>query len=111
MSLLEQFSATVVEALGPVASVANAKTADATDISYSKQCSSVSSVGSVSKTLGENKNHTLSSLTRIYMFRLTDRPDAWLTMLAPGCELDQARRDLVLRFGADRVIEVRERAT
>ncbi len=45
---------------------------------------------------------------RVFRFRLTDRPDTWMTMLAPGCALDQARHDLVLRFGAERVIEVRE---
>ncbi|NCA72316.1 MAG: hypothetical protein EOM91_20035, partial [Sphingobacteriia bacterium] len=50
------------------------------------------------------------SAMRVYQYRLTDRPDAWLTMLAPGCDLDQARRDLALRFGAERVIEIRERA-
>jgi hypothetical protein len=46
---------------------------------------------------------------RVYQYRLTDRPDAWLVMLAPGCDLDEARRSLVLRFGAERVLEVRER--
>ncbi|NCA72245.1 MAG: hypothetical protein EOM91_19675 [Sphingobacteriia bacterium] len=50
------------------------------------------------------------SAMRVYQYRLTDRPDAWLTMLAPGVELDQAHRDLVLRFGAERVVDVRERA-
>ena len=49
------------------------------------------------------------SAMRVYQYRLTDRPDTWLTMLAPGCDLDEARRTLALRFGAERVIEVRER--
>lgn len=50
--------------------------------------------------------HQAAAAMRIYKFRLADKPDTWLTMLAPGCELDQAHRDLVLRFGADRLLEV-----
>jgi hypothetical protein len=46
---------------------------------------------------------------RVYQYRLTDKPDTWLTMLAPGCDLDEARRSLVLRFGPERLIDVRER--
>ena len=46
---------------------------------------------------------------RVYHYRLTDRPDTWLTMLAPGCDLDEARRTLALRFGPERLVEVRER--
>jgi hypothetical protein len=46
---------------------------------------------------------------RVYQYRLTDKPDAWLTMLAPGCDLDDARHSLVLRFGPERLTEVRER--
>ncbi|MFB1490873.1 MULTISPECIES: hypothetical protein [unclassified Thiocapsa] len=50
------------------------------------------------------------SAMRVYRFRLTDQPDTWLTMLAPECDQDQARHDLALRFGAERLIEVRESA-
>ncbi len=49
-----------------------------------------------------------ASAMKVFRFRLTDRPGTWLTMLAPGCDLEQARRDLVLRFGEARLIEVRE---
>jgi hypothetical protein len=35
----------------------------------------------------------------VYRYRLTDKPDAWLTMIAPDCDLDEARRSLHLRFG------------
>jgi hypothetical protein len=49
------------------------------------------------------------SAMRVFHFRLADRPDIWLTMLAPGCDLDDARRTLSLRFGEDRLIEVAER--
>jgi hypothetical protein len=52
-----------------------------------------------------------ASAMRVYQYRLTDKPDTWLTMLAPGCDLADARRSLVLRFGPERVIEVRGRAS
>ena len=42
---------------------------------------------------------------RVYRYRLSDRPD-WLTLIAPGCEPEEARSILVSRFGASRVIEV-----
>lgn len=58
----------------------------------------------------DGKSAARNSAMSIFLFRLTDKPDAWLTMLAPGCDLDEARRSLVLRFGAERLIEVRERA-
>jgi hypothetical protein len=48
---------------------------------------------------------------RIYQYRIADKPDTWLTMLAPGCDLDDARHSLMLRFGADRLIDVRERTS
>jgi hypothetical protein len=31
--------------------------------------------------------------------RLIDRPATWLTMIAPDCDLKEARRSLRLRFG------------
>jgi hypothetical protein len=51
------------------------------------------------------------SAMRVYHYRLTDKPDTWLTMIAPGCDLADARRSLVLRFGAERLVDVRERAS
>jgi hypothetical protein len=36
---------------------------------------------------------------RVYRYRLTDKPDTWLTMIAPDCDLEDARRSLRLRFG------------
>lgn len=33
-------------------------------------------------------------------------PPRWLTMLAPGCDLVEARRTASLKFGAERVLEV-----
>jgi hypothetical protein len=45
------------------------------------------------------------SATRVYRFRLIDKPDSWLTMIAPDCDLDEARRCLRLRFGG-RVTDV-----
>lgn len=43
---------------------------------------------------------------RVYHYRLTDRPKDWLVMIAPGCELDEARRSLIARFGSERLLEV-----
>jgi hypothetical protein len=36
---------------------------------------------------------------RVYRYRLLDKPDTWLTMIAPHCDLEEARRSLALRFG------------
>lgn len=35
------------------------------------------------------------------------QPSKWATMLAPGCSLEEARREAVHRFGAGRVLDVR----
>lgn len=43
---------------------------------------------------------------RIYRYRLTDRPADWLVMIAPGCELDEARQTLIGRFGVERLLEI-----
>lgn len=43
---------------------------------------------------------------RVYRYRLTDRPADWLMMIAPGCELDEARQSLIARFGRERLLEV-----
>jgi len=44
---------------------------------------------------------------RVYRYRLLDKPDTWLTMIAPDCDLEEARRCLRLRFG-ERLTEVVE---
>jgi hypothetical protein len=44
----------------------------------------------------------------VYRYRLTDKPGSWLTMIAPGCGLEEARRIVVLKFGADRVLDVEQ---
>lgn len=49
-----------------------------------------------------------ASAMRVYRFRLTDRPEVWLTMLAPGCDPAEARHALELRFGPERLVEVLE---
>ena len=45
------------------------------------------------------------SSMRVYRYRLLDKPDTWLTMIAPDCDLEEARRCLRLRFG-ERLTEV-----
>lgn len=43
---------------------------------------------------------------RVYRYRLTDRPADWLVMIAPGCDLEEARHSLIARFGVERLLEV-----
>lgn len=45
---------------------------------------------------------------RVYEYRLTDNPNIWLILIAPGCDLSQAEQALKNRFGSDRVLMVRE---
>lgn len=45
----------------------------------------------------------------VYEYRLTDNPNLWLILIAPGCDLSQAEQALKNRFGIDRVLTVRER--
>ncbi|NEX20924.1 hypothetical protein G3480_11465 [Thiorhodococcus mannitoliphagus] len=45
---------------------------------------------------------------RVYRCRVTDHPNDWLTMIAPGCDLEEARRELISRFGPERLIDVLE---
>jgi hypothetical protein len=47
------------------------------------------------------------SALRVHRYRMTDKPDIWLTMIAPGCSLEDAARDLRGRFG-ERLLEVVE---
>jgi len=44
---------------------------------------------------------------RVYEYRLTDNPDTWLVLIAPGCDLAEAQRNLRARFG-NRLIDARE---
>jgi len=46
---------------------------------------------------------------RVFLYRLTDDPDAELVFIGPGRSLESARERLQQHFGAERVIEVRER--
>ncbi|WP_200386372.1 hypothetical protein [Thiocapsa imhoffii] len=38
--------------------------------------------------------------------QLTDRPADWLVMIAPGCDVDEARQALIARFGIERLLPV-----
>jgi len=51
-----------------------------------------------------------SRLMRVYQALIAMPGDSprWITMLAPGAEIEEARRELALRFGPERVIEVQE---
>ena len=50
---------------------------------------------------------------QVYRYRLTEKPDTWLTMIAPDCDREEARRSLWLRFGErlTAVVEHLHRAT
>ena len=47
-----------------------------------------------------------TSAMRVYRYRVTDKPNDWLVMIAPGCDLEEARRTLIARFGSERLLEV-----
>jgi hypothetical protein len=48
------------------------------------------------------------SAMRIFRYRVADKPSSWLALIAPGCDLTEARRHLELQFG-ERLLEVIER--
>ena len=45
---------------------------------------------------------------RVYRYRLTDSRERWLTLIAPGNDLETARNVLRGQFGDGRVLEVEE---
>jgi len=51
--------------------------------------------------------HAAKAAMHVYRYRLTDNPDTWLTMIAPGCDLKEAKRVLNEKFGGGRVIDVK----
>jgi hypothetical protein len=44
---------------------------------------------------------------RVFEYRLTENPDSWLVLIAPGCDLDEARESLRQRFG-NRLLDTRK---
>lgn len=56
---------------------------------------------------GESKPRPASP-TPVYRYRLTDKPDTWLILIAPGDDLNEARKVLENQFGKERLIEVVE---
>ena len=48
------------------------------------------------------------SAMRVYHYLLRDQPDQWLTLIAPGADIREARRHLLLIFGTSRVVDVIE---
>jgi hypothetical protein len=44
---------------------------------------------------------------RVYEYRLADTPSTWLVLIAPGCDLPEARRVCERQFGHERVLDVR----
>ena len=44
---------------------------------------------------------------RVYEYKLTDNPDAWLVLIAPGCDLEETRENLRGRFGS-RLLDIRK---
>jgi len=48
---------------------------------------------------GASRKAAAERSMRVYRYRLLDKPDTWLTMIAPDCDLEEARRCLRLSFG------------
>jgi len=47
------------------------------------------------------------SAIRVYRYRVAGKSSSWLTMIAPSCDLTEARHHLELRFG-ERLVDVVE---
>ena len=45
---------------------------------------------------------------RVYrvLVAMRDDPPKWVTMIAPGCTLAEARREACMQFGAERVLGI-----
>ncbi len=56
----------------------------------------------------EKAKHDAQAAMCVYRYRLTDNPDNWLTMIAPGCNLKEAERVLITNFGDRRVVDVKK---
>ncbi|MBV5275630.1 MAG: hypothetical protein JZU52_18995 [Lamprocystis purpurea] len=61
-----------------------------------------------SRTAAERAARSAMRVYRVLVAMGDDAPARWLTMLAPGCDLDQATADACGRFGPDRVLEIHE---
>jgi len=59
------------------------------------------------RAFGKPRPPSLSRMS-VYRYRLTDKPDTWLILIAPGDDLNEARKVLENQFGKERVIEVVE---
>jgi hypothetical protein len=110
--------------VGPVPSVPSPKSPEGTEKNLSNQFGYLGSPGSLKNVIereeraeilefdgGENRTSAereAASAMRVFQYRLTDRPEAWLVMLAPNCVPENACQALTLRFGPERLIEVRE---
>ncbi len=60
--------------------------------------------GGLSRTEAEQQ---AKSNMRVFHYRISDYPDSWMVMIAPGCDLTEARSCLGTKF-QDRLIDVRE---
>ena len=68
---------------------------------------SVTTVTSVTAKKGNTGVNEAPRTLRVFQYRLTDNPAAWLVMIAPGCDRDEALECLRRRFGK-RLIDVTE---
>ncbi|MBK5966186.1 hypothetical protein CCR95_19390 [Thiocystis minor] len=48
-----------------------------------------------------------ASAMRVYRYRVIEKPNVWLVMIAPGCDLEEARQTLIGQFGAHRLLEIK----
>jgi len=56
----------------------------------------------------QEADQAAQAATRVYRFRLTDRPDLWRTLIAPGADLAGARLILAQQLGAERILDIRQ---
>ena len=60
----------------------------------------VTTVTSVTTEKGNTGVNEARRTLRVFQYRLTDTPDSWLVLIAPGCDLAEARESLRARFGS-----------
>lgn len=65
--------------------------------------------GGESRPLAEHRAHASMRVYRVLIHMGQDQPPRWSTLLAPGCDLAEATLAAQGRFGAERVLEIRER--
>ena len=64
--------------------------------------------GGESREVAEREAHAAMRVFRILVAMPDERPPRWVTMIAPGCTLKDAKDEASGRFGTERVLDVKE---